>query len=100
MVLRPATADRSASSSRVPRCSPAGSRWRPQNGSAPAARSRAVDVLDLLDSLVRKSLVTVERSSDIVRYGLLETIRQFGEEERAAIGESEAIRTGSRPILR
>jgi predicted ATPase/DNA-binding winged helix-turn-helix (wHTH) protein len=52
----------------------------------------AVDVLDLLDSLVRKSLVMVEWSNDVARYGLLETIRQFGEEERAAMGESEVIR--------
>ena len=52
----------------------------------------AADVLDLLDSLVRKSLVTVERSGDVVRYGLLETIRQFGEEQLAAAGENEAAR--------
>jgi predicted ATPase/DNA-binding winged helix-turn-helix (wHTH) protein len=56
------------------------------------AEVAAVDVLDLLDSLVRKSLVTVERSGDVVRYGLLETIRQFGEEQLAATGESEAVR--------
>ena len=52
----------------------------------------AADVLDLLDSLVRKSLVTVERSGNPVRYGLLETIRQFGEEQLAAAGESEPTR--------
>jgi predicted ATPase len=52
----------------------------------------AVDVVDLLDSLVRKSLLTTERSGPEVRYGLLETIRQFGEEQLAAAGESEAIR--------
>lgn len=51
----------------------------------------AFDIPDLLDSLVRKSLVTVERSSNSVRYGLLETIRQFSEEQLAAIGESEAV---------
>ena len=50
----------------------------------------AADVLDLLDSLVRKSLVTAERSNDTMRYGLLETIRQFAEEQLAAIGEMEA----------
>jgi predicted ATPase len=54
----------------------------------------ADDILDLLDSLVRKSLLTVDRSTDRVRYGLLETIRQFSEEQLAAIGESEAVRTG------
>jgi tetratricopeptide (TPR) repeat protein len=51
-----------------------------------------VDVLDLLDQLIRKSLVTVERSGNVVRYGLLETIRQFAEEQRTAMGEGEAIR--------
>jgi predicted ATPase len=49
------------------------------------------DVLDLLYSLVRKSLVTVDRSSALMRYGLLETIRQFAEEQCAASGETEAI---------
>jgi predicted ATPase len=52
----------------------------------------AADVLNLLDSLVRKSLVTVERSGETMRYGLLETIRQFAEEHLAAIGESQAAR--------
>ena len=33
----------------------------------------AADVLDLLDSLMRKSLVTAERSDNTMRYGLLET---------------------------
>ena len=36
-------------------------------------------MLDLLDSLVRKSLVTVERVGGHARYGMLETIRQFAE---------------------
>jgi predicted ATPase/DNA-binding winged helix-turn-helix (wHTH) protein len=34
-------------------------------------------VLDLLDSLVRKSLLTTDHSGLRVRYGMLETIRQF-----------------------
>src|SRR5205085_5820479 len=51
-----------------------------------------VQVLDLLDSLVRKSLVTVERSGNTTRYGLLETIRQFAEEQLAASGEADAAR--------
>jgi predicted ATPase len=50
------------------------------------------DVLDLLDSLVRKSLVTAERSGNTMRYGLLETIRQFAEEQLAAAGEAEPAR--------
>ena len=51
-----------------------------------------VETLDLLDALVRKSLVTVERSGGVVRYGMLETIRQFGETQCAATGGSEAAR--------
>jgi predicted ATPase len=53
----------------------------------------ADDILDILDSLVRKSLLTVDRSTDRLRYGLLETIRQFSEEQLAATGQSEAVRT-------
>jgi predicted ATPase/class 3 adenylate cyclase/DNA-binding CsgD family transcriptional regulator len=44
------------------------------------------DVLDRLDSLVRKSLVTASHSSGQVRYGLLETIRQFAENELSGLG--------------
>jgi predicted ATPase/class 3 adenylate cyclase/DNA-binding CsgD family transcriptional regulator len=39
-----------------------------------------VDVLRLLDSLVRKSLVVANHSGTRTRYGLFETIRQFGED--------------------
>ncbi|MHB8268407.1 ATP-binding protein [Bradyrhizobium sp.] len=52
----------------------------------------SADILDISDSLVRKSLVTVERSGSVIRYGLLETIRQFAEEQLIAAGESEAVR--------
>jgi predicted ATPase/DNA-binding winged helix-turn-helix (wHTH) protein len=37
------------------------------------------DVLDLLDSLTRKSLLTVAREGEAARFGMLETIRQFAE---------------------
>jgi predicted ATPase len=43
-----------------------------------------LSVLELLDSLVRKSLVTAEQVGEHTRYGLLETIRQFAENELAA----------------
>jgi tetratricopeptide (TPR) repeat protein len=49
-------------------------------------------VLDLLMALVRKSLLTADQSRGRARYGLLETIRQFAEEQLAAIGESDATR--------
>ena len=50
------------------------------------------DMLDVLDSLVRKSLLHVDRSGDQVRYGLLETIRQFAEELLATGGDGDATR--------
>lgn len=53
----------------------------------------AFEILDTLDSLVRKSLVIVERADTGIRYSLLETIRQFAEEQLAALGEVEAART-------
>jgi predicted ATPase/class 3 adenylate cyclase len=49
-------------------------------------------VLDLLDSLVRKSLVNAEPGTSGTRYSILETIRQFAEEQLAAANATEAIR--------
>jgi predicted ATPase len=43
-------------------------------------------VLDLMDSLVRKSLVVAEQADGRTRYGVLETIRQFAEEQLLAAG--------------
>ena len=48
--------------------------------------------MDRLDSLVRKSLVTVERVNGHTRYGLLETIRQFAQERLTAAGTISAVR--------
>ena len=51
------------------------------------------DVLDALETLVDNSLVRTERGADgRTRYGLLETIREFAEEELAASGEEETAR--------
>ncbi len=49
-------------------------------------------VMDRLDSLVRKSLVVAEPVAGHVRYDLLETIRQFAEEQLAASGNIDAVR--------
>ncbi len=49
-------------------------------------------VLDLLDALVRKSLVTADRSTSHTRYGLLETIRQFAEDQLATTGNADDTR--------
>ena len=48
--------------------------------------------LDLLDSLVRKSLLVADRSSGRTRFSMLETIRQFGEEQLVATGDAENAR--------
>jgi predicted ATPase len=50
------------------------------------------DTIDIVDSLVRKSLLHVERSEGGVRYRMLETIRQFAEEALAADGSSDTVR--------
>ena len=48
--------------------------------------------LDLLDALVRKSLLVADRSSGRTRFSMLETIRQFAEEQLAAAGEADSVR--------
>jgi predicted ATPase/class 3 adenylate cyclase len=48
--------------------------------------------LDLLDALVRKSLLVPDRSSGRTRFSMLETIRQFAEEQLVARGEVSEIR--------
>jgi predicted ATPase/DNA-binding CsgD family transcriptional regulator len=48
--------------------------------------------LDLLDALVRKSLLAADRSSGRTRYSMLETIRQFAEEQLVASGAATEIR--------
>jgi predicted ATPase/class 3 adenylate cyclase len=48
--------------------------------------------LDLFDALVRKSLLVADRSSGRTRFSMLETIRQFAEEQLVARGEASEIR--------
>ncbi len=43
-------------------------------------------ILDLLDALVRKSLLVADRSLGRTRFSMLETIRQFAEEQLVASG--------------
>jgi tetratricopeptide (TPR) repeat protein len=50
-------------------------------------------VLDLLDALVRKSLLVADRASGRTRFSMLETIRQFSEEQLVAGGEADLVRT-------
>jgi hypothetical protein len=48
--------------------------------------------LDLLDALVRKSLLVADRSAVRTRFSMLETIRQFAEEQLVASGEAYELR--------
>jgi len=48
--------------------------------------------LDLLDALVRKSLLVADRSAGRTRFSMLETIRQFAEDQLVARGEASEIR--------
>jgi predicted ATPase/class 3 adenylate cyclase len=50
-------------------------------------------ILDLLDALVRKSLLIADRSSGRTRFSMLETIRQFAEEQLVAGGAATEART-------
>ena len=63
-------------------------------------------VLDRLDALVRKSLLTADRSTGQTRFSMLETIRQFAKEQLAASGDATDARTctpdislGARPTF-
>jgi predicted ATPase len=49
------------------------------------------DVIEVLSALVDKSLVTVTRSETRVRYRLLETLRQYGEECLGRRGDSAEL---------
>ena len=57
-------------------------------GTEPLARD---DLVDLLTSLVDKSLVLVEERDDGVRYRMLETIRDYAKDKLIEAGELEAI---------
>ena len=50
------------------------------------------DVLDLLDSLVRRSMLVADERDGATRYRLLETIRQFGADRLEEAGDAEAAR--------
>jgi non-specific serine/threonine protein kinase len=56
----------------------------------------ASDILDLLTSLVDKSLVNVEPQDGEARYRLLETVRQYGRDRLEESGEASVVRGGHR----
>src|SRR6476659_4288500 len=49
-------------------------------------------VLDVLDALVHKSLLVADRSSGRTRFSMLETIRQFAEDQLVAADAAEQVR--------
>jgi predicted ATPase len=49
-------------------------------------------ILEVLDALVRKSLLVADRSSGRTRFSMLETIRQFAEEQLVAHGAASETR--------
>src|ERR1700745_117844 len=49
-------------------------------------------ILEVLDALVRKSLLVADRSSGRTRFSMLETIRQFAEDHRVAGAEAPEMR--------
>ncbi|HEX5414878.1 MAG TPA: tetratricopeptide repeat protein [Chloroflexota bacterium] len=50
------------------------------------------DVLDVLSSLIEKSLVLVEQRRGEARYRLLEPIRQYGQDKLRKLAEAETVR--------
>jgi predicted ATPase len=50
-------------------------------------------ILNVLDALVRKSLLVADRSAGSARFSMLETIRQFAEEQLVARGEAATVRS-------
>jgi predicted ATPase/class 3 adenylate cyclase len=64
-----------------------------QSARAVADSGDEYTILDRLDALVRKSLLVADRSSGHTRYSMLETIRQFAEDQLVARGEATEVRT-------
>jgi predicted ATPase/DNA-binding SARP family transcriptional activator len=55
-----------------------------------------IEVLELVGSLVRRSLVTVTEVDGTSRYGLLETVREFASQRLRDAGEKDAARLAHR----
>jgi len=75
------------------RCSVFAGGFDLQSACAVAGSDDDFAVLDLLDALVRKSLLVADRFSGRTRFSMLETIRQFAEERLVARGEATEART-------
>ena len=75
------------------RCSVFAGGFDVEGAHAVARSSDKFATLDLLDALVRKSLVTADQSFGRTRFSMLETIRQFAEEQLVASSEAGQVRT-------
>jgi predicted ATPase/class 3 adenylate cyclase len=75
------------------RCSVFAGGFDPAAASAVADSGDDFTTLDLLDALVRKSLVVADRTSERTRFSMLETIRQFAQEQLLAAGNADAAHT-------
>ncbi|VEG46665.1 putative ATPase [Mycolicibacterium flavescens] len=63
------------------------------DGAAAVAHTRdKFAILDLLESLVRKSLLVADQTSGRTRFSMLETIRQFAEEQLVSSGGADDAR--------
>ncbi|MGA8125072.1 MAG: hypothetical protein WB967_12820 [Mycobacterium sp.] len=74
------------------RCSVVAGGFDLESACAVAGSDDDFATLDLLDALVRKSLLVADRSAGRTRFSMLETIRQFAEEQLVARGEASEIR--------
>ena len=63
---------------------------------AGGGKVESYQVLDLLTLLVDKSLVMAESASGRTRYRLLETVRQYAQEQLGESGEADAVRARHR----
>ena len=81
-----------AEKSLLDRCSVFAGGFTLESACAVAGSDDDYAVLNLLDALVRKSLLVADRTSGRTRFSMLETIRQFAEEQLVATGGATDIR--------
>jgi predicted ATPase/class 3 adenylate cyclase len=82
-----------AEKSLLERCSVFAGGFEFQSACALMGSDDDIAVLDLLDALVRKSLLVADRSSVVTRFSMLETIREFAEEQLIAREEAADVRS-------
>ena len=94
----PSTGATTCSPARRRRCSaacrfsPVGPHCTPSRRSAPARERRRDDAVDLLTSLVAKSLVIADTTRPRARYRILETIRAYAHDRLEEAGETNGVR--------